>query len=1290
MNRLLVLLLAGMLLTCLAVSAIATYVPQPDPFTHRNTQAVFANGKVYYAGGITASNTDTYDATGRVYPANRNSNNEIYDPATNTWDSSRWDGTGPKGIDNNSNGVCEIGEGTWAGLNQGFAYDDDADGTKEIFIHGGYPIWSGGFLRYDPNDDTWADVYPFLFWAAGGPTTQQNGYAVVVGTAVYVFGGQGNWGPVGSESRGMAKFDFTTSTWTELNTTPVDMNLGVAVAIGTNIYCTMGTLGTAIWQYDTTTDTWTDTGATLGATGNFGSTVSYNGKMYIFGPSTADIQIYNPSTNTVTTLTGVLPAAMDRGGAAVDPATGMVYIGGGRQDGAYTNIQKWWKADLDDALPTFTPIADNPNYFPYEDWVSISTDLSGTVTDPFGNPMAGAVVGIKTEPKAAADAQIYAVTDADGNYTAGVPGGTIYVAAWKDGWTPTVDTQVESTGDPLDVDLQLLKVAGKNLSVSEEGRTTDCWATSNDANNPAVNATDGDMGSRWSSAGGDPEDESFIIVPDVDAYYNGVTYPVSGVTIYWEWARPEGYSVDYTQDDMYGFTDPIWTEVYSTTAGSGYQITSGHFVDAILFDAPVDITGIRIHCTEFFGAYGNYSAFEFQVNSATEYASVVYGTVKDTGGSLIAGALVHLGPPSQDTQMYTDSSGSYSFATTPGYSILTADAWQYANVDTIVGMADDGTPTLQDFVLPAKAETNLVPNGNFEEEDPGNLGQPRYWTNKQDDPQGEVIFSRDTTHNNTPGGEACGQYDQRFMTIAKYSGWVNTELFPVVSDGSVLYNFWNWRTGQGENANCQHRIVWYAADGVTVTGDWWYGWYGSETPGIDFWNNNWQWWRSNAQYRMTPPPGSAYAQIAEAGRWAYVNANAINAVDDVILEELDRPVSQTIAELKGLPDGELVAITGKRLTALVGNEVPADQGPGGFQNNTGYIEELDRSAGMFVDITNAEGIRGQYSDGPGDAVDLIGTVGTLPTGEKYLDLIQVTWAGDTRPLDALAMNLRFASTELAQGLFVKLTGTVTAVGGDSFTITDGSVDEAGAPIEMAVYCGGLALPSTNDVVRVRGVLSTNGTQNILLVRNEQVDIVDGDSAIQLLPFQGPVKALRDYLFIGTFGDPADDMTTQLATDYISAATGGTLTEATIRPSLGETVGDNTWFRHDGLDEVVNLNRLFPGNNDHLVAYAHVYVWSPIAQLVDIPVSTDDSGKVWVNGVQLYEFNGIRGAFYGTDCIQDVQLVAGFNSVLIKVVNNDGGFGLVTQFAVPDTWTGEEGWGYSTPFQGLGYLLNLND
>ncbi len=895
-------------------------------------------------------------------------------------------------------------------------------------------------------------------------------------------------------------------------------------------------------------------------------------------------------------------------------------------------------------------------------------NVSGTVTYN-GEPVPGAIIGIKQSACATADALMYYMADANGQYgPIYLPQGTVFVAAWKEGFETSLDKIIYATpGSAHTANFTLSGAPGFNMSLLTSSVQ---YSSHQPDGGDAFLAIDADPTTQWLTVSSTGTEQYLII--DLDPQNMG-TFSISGVTLRWSHRFPGSYSVDYTEGNPWPGWG--WTTAYSATNSlGGIQFDPDDpFITPIRFQTPITARAIQIYCSAPSGYnFPNYGLYEVEIHSATESMGSIHGYIKDSAGNPIDGALVHLGPNTSDNRFcrnfYTDETGFYSWTWFPGVSeILTADALGYGNVDTAVDIPFDGTSLRKDLVLDTKAETSLVPNWNFEEADPLDPSKPRYWTMMEWDPQGETIFARVTGINHTPGGNACGIYDMMNITDPemddKWAG-LYSEKFPIKADGMHAYNIWLWRTGEGwETYRFSHRILWLAEDGETVLGGelvYPYGW--------GRWDAYWQWWRTDPMYRRIPPAGAAYMVVDQIGSLvAYDNGTpTVHAVDDVIVEEVSliNPASNNIGDARQLPDGTRVSFMSKQLTAVGGAGLP----PG-----IAYAQDFDRSGGIRLDATGT--IAGDLWVGAGDAINITGVVASTPEGEKYIDTEIVEWLADTRPADALAMNSRTARTTMAQGLFVKLAGKVTSVDTDSFAIVDGNEPP------ITVYCGDLPKPKVDQFVRVRGVISTDGTNPILLMRNEPVDWVDGNSPIQPLPFQGPVKALRDYLFLGPFGDDTMSQETQMATAFIP--------EGSIRPSLGDVTAGKTWFRHDGIDELVWLDRVFaPEVLTRRTIYAHVYVWSPVDQVVDMPIGSDDAIRVWVNGDLVWANDSVsRFLNYGQDCITNVPLNAGLNSVLFKVCNGYNDYAqLVSQFAVPGTWLGE-GWGGSQPMEGLGYLLN---
>jgi len=75
----------------------------------------------------------------------------------------------------------------------------------------------------------------------------------------------------------------------------------------------------------------------------------------------------------------------------------------------------------------------------------------------------------------------------------------------------------------------------------------------------------------------------------------------------------------------------------------------------------------------------------------------------------------------------------------------------------------------------------------------------------------------------------------------------------------------------------------------------------------------------------------------------------------------------------------------------------------------------------------------------------------------------------------------------------------------------------------------------------------------------------------------------------------------------------------------------------------------------IVAYAQTFVYSPEDQQVGLLVGTDDGSKVFLNGEKVYRFLDVRVAEPDQEIIM-LDLKKGWNSLLIKIENNFGGYG----------------------------------
>jgi len=148
------------------------------------------------------------------------------------------------------------------------------------------------------------------------------------------------------------------------------------------------------------------------------------------------------------------------------------------------------------------------------------------------------------------------------------------------------------------------------------------------------------------------------------------------------------------------------------------------------------------------------------------------------------------------------------------------------------------------------------------------------------------------------------------------------------------------------------------------------------------------------------------------------------------------------------------------------------------------------------------------------------------------------------------------------------------------------------------------------------------------------------------------RLIREWLVRGPM--PADRGRAGVLRDYLAG-------EATVLPTTGDTVAGGP-FRPVPADSTgrVNFNAL-AGPSDHSVGYAHTYVWSPDERAVLLVMDSDDDIVARVNGQRVWVHVVARGLGAGRDTAR-VRLAAGWNTVLLKVVNRTGGFDLLGKLA----------------------------
>ena len=156
----------------------------------------------------------------------------------------------------------------------------------------------------------------------------------------------------------------------------------------------------------------------------------------------------------------------------------------------------------------------------------------------------------------------------------------------------------------------------------------------------------------------------------------------------------------------------------------------------------------------------------------------------------------------------------------------------------------------------------------------------------------------------------------------------------------------------------------------------------------------------------------------------------------------------------------------------------------------------------------------------------------------------------------------------------------------------------------------------------------------------------------LLPAQGTSSPdaegfIRNWLVLAPIALEGDSGATEIDKDFL----GG---EATIKPKADDKVNVGgkilTWKAHTAADFFIDFLQAFGAERGEYVAgYAVAYVIADDQMTVTLAVSSNDQGKAWVNGKQVFRFAETRTLDKDTDKVE-VTLVKGQNVLVLKVIN----------------------------------------
>jgi serine/threonine protein kinase len=129
-------------------------------------------------------------------------------------------------------------------------------------------------------------------------------------------------------------------------------------------------------------------------------------------------------------------------------------------------------------------------------------------------------------------------------------------------------------------------------------------------------------------------------------------------------------------------------------------------------------------------------------------------------------------------------------------------------------------------------------------------------------------------------------------------------------------------------------------------------------------------------------------------------------------------------------------------------------------------------------------------------------------------------------------------------------------------------------------------------------------------------------------------------------------------------------EAQLRPRAGDRVSvggvERVWRERVLSNYAIDFNELQGEVTPRSVAYAVCYVKSATLQKgLVLKVGSDDQAQIYLNGHKLYEQKRPRGLKLDEDTVSDVELRAGLNVVVFKVVNGEANWRGSLRFATRD-------------------------
>ena len=141
--------------------------------------------------------------------------------------------------------------------------------------------------------------------------------------------------------------------------------------------------------------------------------------------------------------------------------------------------------------------------------------------------------------------------------------------------------------------------------------------------------------------------------------------------------------------------------------------------------------------------------------------------------------------------------------------------------------------------------------------------------------------------------------------------------------------------------------------------------------------------------------------------------------------------------------------------------------------------------------------------------------------------------------------------------------------------------------------------------------------------------------------------IRNWLVLAPIAIEGESGASEIDRDMIKG-------EGTVTPKADDKVmvagREVAWKAHQTADFFIDFLQSFGKERGEYVAgYAVAYVMADAPMDVTLALSTNDQGKAWLNGKQVFKFVDTRTLDKDTDKI-NVSLVKGQNVLVLKVIN----------------------------------------